>query len=161
MQQRARDMARELVSSMLDVQIKQLEQNGLQKLDIYKDIKSMRKNIDALVESEMRDVVAILVDAQKVEPRSRARISPKPARRFARSSPSWRSSRARTWPVGLRIAELTAQVKILIEKQTGVRKTTETLTDDQRQKQAELTLDTIQNPARRASLVHPTGEGPA
>src|SRR5690242_15943567 len=44
-QQRAREMARELVSGMLDVQLKQLEQNGLQKLDLYHDIQTMRKHI--------------------------------------------------------------------------------------------------------------------
>ena len=65
-------MARELVSGMLDVQLKQLEQNGLQKLDLYHDIQTMRKHIDGLVEAEMRDVVAILVQAQKADGEKRA-----------------------------------------------------------------------------------------
>src|ERR1700676_3959379 len=71
-QLRARDMARELVSGILDEQLKQLEQNGLQKLDLYRDIQTMRKHIDGLVEAEMRDVVEILVHAQKGDPSARA-----------------------------------------------------------------------------------------
>ena len=86
MQQRARDMARELVSGILEVQLKQLEQNGLQKLDLYRDIQTMRKNIDVLVEAEMRDVVELLVQAQKADdPADPQRCSRRPAARFARS----------------------------------------------------------------------------
>src|SRR4051812_44207107 len=56
-QQRARAMARELVSSMLDVQLQQLEENGMADLPLHKDIANMRTNIDGLVEAEMREVV--------------------------------------------------------------------------------------------------------
>ncbi len=144
MQQRARDMAKELVSTMLDVQIKQLEQNGLQKLDIYKDIKTMRTHIDGLVEADMRNVVAILVEAQKAEPEKRVKYYAD-ARKEIRTIVTKLAVERQNLARRLRIAELTAQVKMLIEKQTGVRRTTESLTDEQRQTQAELTLDTIHN----------------
>jgi dephospho-CoA kinase len=64
-QEKARAMAGELVSSILDIQIKQLQENGLDKLPIFTEITGMRKNIDALVEAEMQDVVKLLVEAQE------------------------------------------------------------------------------------------------
>ncbi len=63
-QQRARVLGRELIDSILRVQLEQLEENGLQQMQIYRDIKSMRGNLNKLVESEMSDVVKILVAAQ-------------------------------------------------------------------------------------------------
>ena len=141
---RARDMARELVSGILDVQLKQLEQNGLQKLDLYRDIQTMRKHIDGLVEAEMRDVVEILVQAQKAEPAERAAQFAK-ARTKIREIVTRLAVERQNLARRLRIAELAAQVKMLIEKQTNVKRVTETLTDQTKQRQAELTLDTIQN----------------
>lgn len=63
-QVRARAMARELVSGILDLQLQQLEENGLTERRIYREVLSMRKNIDGLVEVEMREVVALLVQGQ-------------------------------------------------------------------------------------------------
>ena len=70
-QQRARDMARELVSGILDVQLQQLEENGLTEMTLYKDIRSMRTNIDGLVEAEMLEVVALLEKAQLADKQGR------------------------------------------------------------------------------------------
>jgi hypothetical protein len=44
-QQRARAMAQKLVSSAVDLQIHQLEDNGLTELPIYKEITEMRGSI--------------------------------------------------------------------------------------------------------------------
>ena len=63
-QQRAREMAHELVSRILDLQLRQLEENGLSHLQLFRDIGSMRKNIKGLVEAEMLEVVEILAQAQ-------------------------------------------------------------------------------------------------
>ncbi len=143
-QQRARDMARELVSGVLDVQLKQLEQNGLQKLDLYRDIQTMRKHIDGLVEAEMRDVVAILVKAQQAEPAARAEQFTK-ARAKIREIVTRLAVERQNLARRLRIAELTAQVKMLIEKQSAVMETTVNLPNQPKQRQAEQTLDAIQN----------------
>ena len=137
-------MARDLVSGILDVQLKQLEQNGLQKLDLYRDIQTMRKHIDVLVDSEMRDVVELLVKAQQGDPAARAAQFTK-ARAKIRDIVTRLAIERRNLARRLRVAELTAQVKILIEKQSHVRATTETLTDQPRQRRAEMTLNTIQN----------------
>jgi hypothetical protein len=144
LQQRARDLARELVGNILDAQMKMLEQNGLKKLEIYRDITAMRKNIDVLVEADMREVVALLVKAQQSDPKDRAPIFKKAGDKInviVTKLLVERQNLARR----LRVAELAAQVRFLIEKQTTVRKTTESLTDQAQEKQVELTLVTIQD----------------
>src|SRR5262249_54239535 len=62
-QERARDMARQLVSGILEVQLQQLEENGLKDLPVYREIAGMKKNIGALVEKEMEKAVELLVKA--------------------------------------------------------------------------------------------------
>ncbi|MCH5378309.1 MAG: hypothetical protein JJ992_30500, partial [Planctomycetes bacterium] len=64
-QEKARALARELVSGVLEIQIRQLKENGLDKLPIFDEIESMSKNIDALVDAEMQEVVQLLVQAQE------------------------------------------------------------------------------------------------
>ena len=63
-QEKARQLARELVSGVLDIQLRQLKENNLDKLPIYDEIRSMQKNIDKLVADEMAVVVELLVQAQ-------------------------------------------------------------------------------------------------
>jgi len=50
---------------VLDVQLEQLEENGLDDMPLYRDIKQMRSNLDGLVEAEMAGVVNTLVKAQQ------------------------------------------------------------------------------------------------
>ena len=64
-QQNARALARDLVSGVLEIQLRQLKENGLEEREIYKQIASMHENIDKLVEAEMQEVVALLVKAQE------------------------------------------------------------------------------------------------
>ncbi|MEX2357496.1 MAG: hypothetical protein WEE51_04140, partial [Pirellulaceae bacterium] len=70
-QQQAQNLARQLVSRVLDLQAAQLEENGLTDLPIYKDIRGMGSNIDRLVENEMSGVVELLVKAQEAQPEAR------------------------------------------------------------------------------------------
>ena len=65
-QQRARTMTRELLGGVLDIQLRQLEENGLSDQEIYRDIKLMRSNLNHLVETEMSKVVDLLAEAQRM-----------------------------------------------------------------------------------------------
>src|SRR5579872_6517233 len=64
-QERARDMARQLVTGILEIQLQQLDENGLKELPIYREIAVMKKNIGALVDKEMEKAVELLVKAQR------------------------------------------------------------------------------------------------
>ena len=71
-QERARAMARELVATALDVQLRQLEDNGLEQLPLHAEIKAMRGNIEGLVGNEMQGVVDLLAKAESAEPGDQA-----------------------------------------------------------------------------------------
>ena len=64
-QQQAQQLAAQLVSDVLDLQLRQLQENGLQHLPVYTEIKSMRRNIHELVDREMRQVVEQLRQADQ------------------------------------------------------------------------------------------------
>ncbi|MBC7856740.1 MAG: hypothetical protein IAF94_25195, partial [Pirellulaceae bacterium] len=64
-QEKARALAGELVASVLEIQMRQLEENGHKGLPIYKDIASMKGSIGELMKEDMEKVVQILVAAQE------------------------------------------------------------------------------------------------
>ncbi|MFM9115470.1 MAG: hypothetical protein ACKOU6_04840, partial [Planctomycetota bacterium] len=64
-QEKARQLARELVSSVLEVQLRQLKENGLDKQPVYRDIREMQGNVDAISKRQMEEVVQLLVKAQE------------------------------------------------------------------------------------------------
>ncbi|MCY2992952.1 MAG: hypothetical protein NTY19_34485, partial [Planctomycetota bacterium] len=70
-QEKARVMARDLVSNILDLQIRQFRENGLDDLPIFKEIEGMRGNLDKLVDAQMQDIVQLLVKAQEGTPEER------------------------------------------------------------------------------------------
>lgn len=59
-QQQIREQSRALLMHVVDVQLQNLEENGLQELPIYREIQSMRLNVDRLVDGEMQHVVDLL-----------------------------------------------------------------------------------------------------
>ena len=66
-QRHARVMAQQLVSSVLDLQLRQLEENGLTDLPVYADIQLMRGHLSELVDREMAAVIQRLVEAQSLQ----------------------------------------------------------------------------------------------
>ncbi|HWA97365.1 MAG TPA: hypothetical protein VG713_02690, partial [Pirellulales bacterium] len=116
-QQRARDLARDLVSRMLDVQLQQLEENGLDDLPLYRDVRQMRTHIDGLVEAEMNDVVTMLVLAQD-EPPGERETTFVAARQKIRDVVVRLTAERQNLHRRLKTAELAAQVKRLIEMET-------------------------------------------
>ena len=68
---KARLLARELLSSVLDIQLRQLRENGLDQQQVFGDIRDMRTHLDRLLNEQMEDVVDLLVKAQEGLPRER------------------------------------------------------------------------------------------
>ncbi len=143
-QQRARGMAKELITGILDIQIKQLKENGLDKLPIYAEIVSMRKNIDKLVEAEMLDVVDILIKAQN-GPSAERQARFNEARDKIREIVVKLSVERQNLLRRLKIAELAAQVRRLIQLETGVLRVSQTLPEQAAGKREQATLATIED----------------
>ncbi|MCE9548470.1 MAG: hypothetical protein K8T25_23595 [Planctomycetia bacterium] len=69
-QQQARLIARELVSTTLDLQLRQLEDNRLAEGNpLYAEIRDMRGSVDGLIDREMRGVIDLLVQARNAQGR--------------------------------------------------------------------------------------------
>lgn len=115
-QQRARQMAKELVSTVLDLQIRQLEENGLVGLPIYEDIRLMRGNLSTLVDREMAAVVERLIQAQNLSGSEREAKFVE-ARRAIRKVVIRLSVERQALLRRLKAAEMAEQVRRIIELQ--------------------------------------------
>jgi hypothetical protein len=143
-QQRAREMARELVSTILDVQLQQLAENGLTEMPLFKDITSMRQNIDGLVEAEMLEVVSLLEKAQQAEPEGRE-VAFRESREKIREVVVRLAAERQNLLRRLKTAELVAQVKRLIGQETAVLAVTESLPEQPQTKQETLAIDATED----------------
>ncbi len=143
-QERARDMARKLVTGILDNQLQQLEENGLKELPIYREIAGMKKNIGTLVEKEMDQVVELLVKAQRGTEAERDQNF-KEARQMIRDIVMRLSAERQGLLRRLKSAELSAQVKRLIDGESKVWQSTKTLPDQPATQQETLAIAAIED----------------
>ena len=144
-QQRARDMAQELVSRILDLQVRQLEENGLENLQLYRDIVGMQKNIAGLIEAEMSEVVELLREGQEQDDEAVRVDAVKRAREMIRGIVVRLSLERQNLLRRLKTAELAAQVKRVIGLQTIVRDVTAAVPKQPGNRQEALTLSAIQD----------------
>ena len=125
-QEKAREMTRELISGILDVQLRQLEENNLQELKIYDEIKSMRANIDVLVREEMKGVVELLVKVQEAPEKERPEAM-KAAREKIRGVVITLMAERQKLLKRLQLARLAEQIKAVIALETRTRNVTKGL----------------------------------
>lgn len=143
-QQRARTMTRDLLGGVLDIQLRQLEENGLSDQEIFRDIKLMRQNLNQLVETEMSKVVDLLAEAQRL-PKDQREPSFVEARQQIRTIVRQLSIERQNLLKRLKIAELAEQVRRLIRQQTVVQTATKGLSAEPQARQEALTLKSIED----------------
>jgi len=145
-QEKARALAGELVGSVLEIQMRQLEENGLKGLPIYKDIASMKGNIGELMKEDMEKVVQILVAAQEGTQKDRlAKFNE--ARGIIREVVVKLMAERQKLYRRMQIAKLAAQVRELIAIETKTMKTTASLPERKTEERERLTLTTIEDQA--------------
>ena len=128
-QEKARGLARELVQSVLDIQLRQLKENGMEKVPVYADIRDMRVHVDALVKDQMEAVVELLVKAQDGTKAERlARFNE--ARDKIRDIVVQLMAERQKLHKRLQIARIAAQVHQLIGMETKVYNVTRSLPDE-------------------------------
>jgi len=71
--ERASEVARQLIVVVLDAQLRQLEENGLQDGSAYHDIRSVRSHVEDLLAGEMRELTSLLVTAPSLPAVDQAR----------------------------------------------------------------------------------------
>ena len=144
-QQRARRMASELVDSILRVQIRQLEENGLQEMQIYRDIKTMQANIGELVKTEMTQVVELLVEAQEAKTERVQEQKFVEARKLIRQIIIQLAVERQKLLRRLKTAEIAEQVRRLIRLETSALDTTKSLPAQTPTRREQLALKTIED----------------
>ncbi|MBN2473239.1 MAG: hypothetical protein JXB62_01425 [Pirellulales bacterium] len=143
-QQQVRAMARQLVSTALDIQLQQLRENGLGSHKWYADIQAMRHNLDTLIDAEMPEVIELLGQIETSDPAARQKTfvaARKKSREIVVRLLVERQSLLRR----LRISEMAAQVRRLITVQTTVLTTTELLPEQPATRRETLNLSTLED----------------
>ena len=151
LQERARTMARELMASVIDTQLRQLEDNGLTNLPIHAQIASMRNTIDAIVTTDMQGVVELLAESEGRTPAEQASRVVE-ARRMIRHITVRLMAERQQILRRLKIADIAAQVRRLIHIQTSASQATESLPQQPPGKRESLTLTTIEQQRTVESL---------
>lgn len=143
-QKRVRAMARQLLVGILDVQLRQLEENGLDTLQLHDDVRTMRRHIDELIDAEMPEVLELLGQLQTAQP-DRQEETFVLARQKSREVLVRLLVERQALLRRLRMAEMAAQVKRLIERETVILATTKTLPEQAQARREASTLATIEN----------------
>ncbi|MFC1596805.1 hypothetical protein ACFL5Q_02555 [Planctomycetota bacterium] len=143
-QKRVRSMARQLLTGILDVQLRQLEENGLDSLQLHDDVRTMRRHIDELIDAEMPEVLELL-GRLPTTPADRQEETFVLARQKSREVLVRLLVERQALLRRLRMAEMVAQVKRLIERETTVLATTEALPEQVQAGREASTLATIED----------------
>ena len=150
-QERARAMARELVASSLDGQLRQLEDNGLEQLPVHAEIQAMRGNIEALVSNEMQGVADLLAKADSAQPDDQA-AAVQEARRLIRHITVRLSAERQMVLRRLKVADIAAQVRRLVAQQSSGLRLTESLPQEPAGRREAVTLTALEQQRTVGSL---------
>lgn len=145
-QEQARALAGELVSGVLDLQLQQLAENGLQDLPIYRDIASMKEGLGELASGRMEAVVRMLIDAQDA-PANLRQAKLDEARELVRETVVRLLAERQKLDRRMKISRLAADVKQLLDLQTKAERTTRSLSERPQEERERLALRVIQDQA--------------
>ena len=143
-QQRVRAMLRELLSGVLDLQLRQLQENGLSDQEIYRDVKTMRAHLDRLVNEEMTEVISQLRDLEQLTGHQReARFAE--IRQQMRTVVRQISTEKHELLKRLKLVELAEQTRKLIHQQSAVQTDVRAIAGVPASRREELILTAIEN----------------
>src|SRR5262245_57503948 len=145
-QEKARAMAGELVSAVLDIQLRQLEENGLASLPIYRDIASMKEHLGTLMKDDMEAIVQLLVEAQEGSKDERLATFDAARERIRDVVVQLMAERQRLYR-RMKLARLSADARQLIDLQTKTHDTTRSLPERRPDQRERLALATIEDQA--------------
>ena len=141
-QQQAQQLAAQLVSGVLDLQLRQLKENGLDHLPVYAEIHSMRHNIHQLVDHEMRQVVERLTYADRAAGKTQEDLRQQ-ARTEIRQIVIRLMAERQKLEQRLQISRLSAQVRQLLTMQRRVHQNTQSLSEQENVRRQQLAVAAI------------------
>ena len=128
-QESANELASELLKRILDIQLRQLRENGLEKEPYFAAIEKMRDNIDELLQTSMQGVVKILEEAMTKDPEAQ-KESFKEASVKVREIVQTLYLEKHNLIARLKAAALAAEIRRLISHQGRVRDDTVDISED-------------------------------
>jgi hypothetical protein len=151
LQERVRGMARDLVGGVIDTQLQQLRENGLEGLSIYGELTEMRKHVDQLVARQMPGVLEVLGRLAEAPADDRPPLL-LAARQKSRQVLVGLLVERQAVLRRLRIAEIAAQVRRVIAMQTAVLDVTQKLPGEVVERRESGTLRAIEDQADVAAV---------
>ncbi len=150
-QEKTMVMARQLIGDILDIQLSQFSENGMEGLPVYGDIRAMRANLDTVCANEMAKVVELLQRAQRLdgEARDQRRLQ---ARQTARQIVVVLMAERERIRRRLQTARLNAQLQQLIDKQQSVAEQTRELAGKRSEERDSAILQALENQRDTANL---------
>src|SRR5688572_22626682 len=145
-QEKARALAGELVGAVLDIQLRQLEENGLQDRQIYKDIAAMKGNLGALMRADMEQIVQLLVKAQEGSQAERLAHFNEARGKIREVVVQLMAERRKLYR-RMQVAKLAAEARQLIALETKAYNTTKGLPQRKQDERERLALTTIEDQA--------------
>ncbi len=125
-QQATVDVARQLIADVLDIQIEQFTENGLDRLPVFADIQRMRDNIGHVTDEDMRQIIELLNQAQQAANRRQTELTSQ-ARDKARQVVTVLMAERERLRQRMKVARAQAQLQQLIDQQQRVRSDTQQL----------------------------------
>ncbi len=128
-QKRARRLMQELLKGVLQMHLKQLEENKMSKLPLYNDLKLMQKRSASLIDKEMKEAVTLLSEAYALQGDERAKTYKEAQEKMHKILLRILAERERL-RLRRQLADLIERVRSLIGGQTLLLKTTLELNDE-------------------------------
>jgi hypothetical protein len=145
-QEQSRGIAHALVAEVLDVQIRQLEENGLTGLAMYREVKEMRANLAALTDDQMEVIARLLAEAEQAPAGERpARLNA--IREKLREVTSRLIAERQRLYRRMQVARLSEQVRELIALQAKAHDTTRAVAQQSSSDRERLALQLIEDQA--------------
>ncbi|MGA2035686.1 MAG: hypothetical protein ABSG68_25845, partial [Thermoguttaceae bacterium] len=144
LQQQVRIMARDLVGSVLDLQLRQLKENGLTADTWYKEIGAMREHLDELIAAEMPQVIVLLTKVETAGKAERQAVFAQ-AREKSREIVIRLLVERQALLRRLRMAEIVAQIEQLIRLEIRTRDATDALPAQPEDRRAAMNLTVLED----------------
>jgi hypothetical protein len=125
-QQQARAAAEALVAGVLEVQLKQLEENGLAGLPVYREIAEMKRHLSEIASQPMEQIATLLQQLAEVPAEEQPALTQAVREKVREVVAALMAQRQRIYR-RLKVAHLAADVRQLLARQTKTQAATRAL----------------------------------
>ncbi len=145
-QEQAHAITEELIAGVLETQLRQLAENGMQSSAVYRDVQDMQGQLAALAQREMPAIVEILAAARNAPPATRQSSMSQAREKIRDVVVQLVAERQRLYR-RMQVANLSVEARQLAEMLSKIHKATRSLTERQSQPTEQLALAAVEDQA--------------